>query len=913
MSPKASPAQTSFNAGELSPRLEGRTDIAKYANGCRTLENFLPTVQGGVIKRSGTRFVKEVKTSLSTPRLVPFEFGTTQAYILEFGELYVRVYMDNGGVLEGTFNINAVSATTPIVITTTAAHGYVDGEQVFVSGSGAAAINAGYYNINVTGATTFELLGTASVGAAGAGGTVARCYEFVTTYAAADLEGLQFAQSADVLYVAHPSYPPRKISRTGHAAWTIADVGFDAPPFSQENLDPDEYVVPTAQTGAITLYSTGGRFTAAMIGGYVKLAENLEGMYPEWEPMINPVGTVGSIAGYQIGGVAWGGSAANNYLQYQGRLYRRVAAYGGPWTGGAPPLHEIGIQNDGTIDFEYVNSGYGWIRITAVTDAYVAAGTVVREIGESHSVTAYVITAVAHAAGIATITTSVGHNLLVGDIVFVRGTLIAAVDNRTYVVLTVPAGNQITVNTGSAGAAAVGTVIRCEESRTTGVATRRRREFNTRWALGAFSGERGYPSSVAFFEDRLWWAGTASDPQGLWASRTGRYEDHLLTDEDDGALFLLLNTQQVNKIEWLSAGKRLAVGTAGGEFILTGATDGPVTAGNVKANQHSFYGSRTNAPPIRVESVTLFVQRSGQKLIEYGFDFESDNYIGADLTVLAHHVTASLLKRIKKLAWAQEPDRTVWAVLENGDFAAMTYDRAQEVVAWHRHVIGGTSTTVQSVAVIPHPDGDRGQVWLIVKRTINGTAKRYVEYFEETWLQGTSIDDAVFVDGALTYDGAPANTITGLWHFLNHPVAVLANGVIYEGMTVSATGSITFPGGTNPSKVHVGMAYEAVLETMRLEAGAADGTAQGKTKRITNVVLRLEEVGKGLYYGPTFDELAIGAGSIASGVLGELVSGDTIALPWPSGHEQEGRINLKHNKPTPCTIIAIFPQVVTED
>src|SRR3990167_3886544 len=158
---KASPSQTSFNAGELSPRLEGRVDLSKYVNGCRTMQNFLPTVQGPAIKRSGTRHVKPIKDQAAGARLVRFEFGTTQAYILEFGNLYCRVYKDSGGVLEATVAINAVAAATPIEITTGAAHGYSTGDQVFIAGSAIAGINGSYYDITVTGGTTFTLDGTA--------------------------------------------------------------------------------------------------------------------------------------------------------------------------------------------------------------------------------------------------------------------------------------------------------------------------------------------------------------------------------------------------------------------------------------------------------------------------------------------------------------------------------------------------------------------------------------------------------------------------------------------------------------------------------------------------------------------------------------------------------------------------------
>ena len=96
---RAAPIQNSFNAGELSPQLKGRPDLEKYKNGCEILENFLPQISGPARKRPGTRFVAEVKDSADVTRLLPFEYSSSQAYVLEFGDLYIRFYLD-GGVVE---------------------------------------------------------------------------------------------------------------------------------------------------------------------------------------------------------------------------------------------------------------------------------------------------------------------------------------------------------------------------------------------------------------------------------------------------------------------------------------------------------------------------------------------------------------------------------------------------------------------------------------------------------------------------------------------------------------------------------------------------------------------------------------------------------------------------------------------
>ena len=98
---RASSIQTAFNGGELSPLIAGRVDVAKYSNGCKRLENFLPTVQGPAIARPGTIFVAEVKNSANRTWLVRFEFSVEESYILEFGNLYIRFYTNRAQVLSG--------------------------------------------------------------------------------------------------------------------------------------------------------------------------------------------------------------------------------------------------------------------------------------------------------------------------------------------------------------------------------------------------------------------------------------------------------------------------------------------------------------------------------------------------------------------------------------------------------------------------------------------------------------------------------------------------------------------------------------------------------------------------------------------------------------------------------------------
>ena len=199
----SSPILTNFTSGELSPRLNGRIDMDKYYNGASLINNFQVLMHGGLVKRPGTRFIREIKTSTgsnSGARLVPFVFSKTQAYILEFGHNYLRFYKDEGIIVS--------SGTTP--------------------------------------------------------------YEISTTYTAAQIDGIEFVQSADVLYLVHESHPPRKLSRTGHTAWTISDVDFVDGPYNNTNITSTT-VYASGTTGSVTVTASSSIFTANDVGRWIRM------------------------------------------------------------------------------------------------------------------------------------------------------------------------------------------------------------------------------------------------------------------------------------------------------------------------------------------------------------------------------------------------------------------------------------------------------------------------------------------------------------------------------------------------------------------------------------------------------------------------------------------------------------------
>ena len=767
---------TNFTGGELSPRLDGRNDLAKYASGCSTLENLVVYPHGSAARRPGTTFVSEVKDSTKKTRLIPFEFSTTQTYMLEFGDQYIRFYKDNGQILSG---------------------------------------------------------GSA--------------YEISTPYLEAELFDLKFAQSADVMYICHPNHEAEKLSRTGHTSWSLTDVDFLDGPYLDTNISTTTITMSAHTVG------TGRTMTASAVTG------------------IN------------------GGSG---FLTTDvGRLVR-------------------------------FRDGYG--KITARTNTTVVTVEILEDMGSSS----------------------------------------ASID----------------------------------------------------WSLGAFSDTTGHPSCVTFFEQRLVFAATINNPQTVYFSKSGDYENMDAniggTIADDDAIIYTIASNQVNAIRFMTATRTLIIGTAGGEFAVSGGgADNAITPTNILIKKQSNHGA-ANIDAISVGNATLFLQRARRKIRELAYNFDVDGYVAPDMTILAEHITEGGLTQV---AYQQEPNQIIYATREDGELVGLTYQREQQVTAWHRHIFGGrfgiatitvsdyaniatgtkltltksdgttvdfNSTTgtagtnefktqtnndttatnlknainahanftatvssavvtvtetvheatgyltiksfdttrltatsegkamVESVAVVPTDDKEY-QTWVIVKRTINGATKRYVEYLNELDFDQTDNTTFNFLDSALSYSGSPATNISGLTHLEGQVVSILADGATHPNKTVSS-GAITLDRASK--NVKVGLAFTSLLQTMRIDAGSQDGTSQGKTKRIYDITVRMFET-IGIEVGPDLSEMERIPFRTSANLMDEGIppfTGDK-EVEFRGNYETDGFIYVRQTQPLPFTILSLYPRLVTND
>lgn len=445
----------------------------------------------------------------------------------------------------------------------------------------------------------------------------------------------------------------------------------------------------------------------------------------------------------------------------------------------------------------------------------------------------------------------------------------------------------------------------------------------TKWRLGAWSGTNGYSGGGIFFQQRLF----GFSKQTWSASQTGDFEVMSPdspdsgsgvwdgTVEDDDALDYTLSADKANVIRWMRPNnKTLSIGTVGGEWqaISQGAV---ITPSDVNVERHTTHGSaRIN--PVGVGRVTLFVQRATRKIWELGFSFDADGLDAFDMTRLAFHVTRS---GIVEMAYQEEPNSLVWAVRGDGQLASMTFRREEDVVGWARHIIGGafsgSDAVVESIAVIPGSNGagqvqdstNRDELWMTVKRTIDGVTRRYVEVMERDFETGDVQANAYYADSLITYDGVATMAISGLDHLEGETVKIWADGSIRPDVTVSG-GAVTLQ--AEASVAQIGLGYTHTIKTLKMEGGNPAGTSVGRTKRITGLTFVMLN-SHSLKFGPSSGKLSAKDFRKVSDPMdapAPLFTGEAF-FEFDGDWETDARIVVQDDSPAPFTLLEIVPEI----
>lgn len=831
----------SFNTGEVTPQIDARSDVEKYASSCRTLENFIPTIYGTVVRRPGTKYIATSKNTNLDIRMVPFIFSSTTAYTCEFGNLYIRFYIDGAQLTSGG---DAVEVVTTYL---TADLPQLQFEQI---GDVMWIVHPSYAPAKLT----------------------------RTSVTAFSLDTITFDKG--------PFLVRNDIENNDDVTITPTGLDINAITTGAAGAADFDIVFATAAlaTAAIALFPANQRF---FIGGSTAGATNIDGAYTvdaaratTSSTVTLTVRTTEAIASdpadkgdvYVVGGTGTLTASSATFTTgssgHADTLFKLTQARVQAVTSGnAASTGIVGqaIDVKGPFTFKAMGTWAATIELQRNEDG-------------TNWETSRTFIGITDQQNI--------HNSTEPD------------DNIQYRMFITsftsgPINMSITVNTSTQDSIARISSVTSETvvsvvwvvPPASSVATKR-------WAEGAWSSVQGYPTAIGAIKGRIVYGGTSGLAQTLWLSEVDDYEDFEEGINDADSFIIPLTT--TNTIRWIRALEVLIVGTSGDEWIIQSSkVDTPLTPTDFSASQQSQYGSAAFQAK-KAGTAILFADFVGRRVREFIFSDDFGKYLAPDLNALAEHMTEDV---IVGTAFQRNPDPILWAWTTNGTLLSMTYERDQNVVAWARHPIGGNGA-VLSVAVIPSTTED--EVWLAVSRTISTTTAVYIEQMQpRNW--GSDDTDAFFVDSGITDTGG-STTISGLDHLEAEEVAILLDGAIMARETVSG-GSITMDeAGTT---AQVGVPYRYKLEPMRLDISSPSGTSKGSIKTIPELVISFFKSRDVKYGPDVDNLKSIDWRTTeAYGTAPDLFTGDR-ELTLDGGFDPEDPILISGDDPSPCTIRAI--------
>jgi hypothetical protein len=400
---------------------------------------------------------------------------------------------------------------------------------------------------------------------------------------------------------------------------------------------------------------------------------------------------------------------------------------------------------------------------------------------------------------------------------------------------------------------------------------------------------------VSYFEQRRCFAGSINEPQNLRMTRSGTESNlsYSIPVRDDDSINIRVAAREANTIRHIVPLQNLVLLTGSAEWRVTSVNSDAITPTSISVKPQSYVGAN-NVQPLIVNNNIIYGASRGGHLREMAYQYQAGGYITGDMSLRAPHLFDNL--NVVDLAFAKAPIPLIWAVSSNGKLIGCTYVPEQQVGAIHQH---DTDGLFESCCVVS--EGNEDVLYLVVKRTINGSATRYIERMASR--QFATAADAYFVDCGITYSGAPATTLSGLDWLEGATVNVLGDGAVMTQKVVTA-GSITLEHAC--SKVHVGLPITADVQTLPLAAQLQDGTyAQGHVKNINKVWLRIYK-SSGVFAGPSLTTL-VQYKQRTTEVYGAApnLASDEIEISLTPSWQQGGQIYLRQSDPLPLTLVSM--------
>lgn len=417
-------------------------------------------------------------------------------------------------------------------------------------------------------------------------------------------------------------------------------------------------------------------------------------------------------------------------------------------------------------------------------------------------------------------------------------------------------------------------------------------------AQDPFNSSGNYPAAVSYFEQRRVFAGTSNKPQTSWLTRSATESNmnRSIPGRDDDAMVIKLAAREANIIRHLVPLSDLIMLTSGGEWKLSSGNADALTPTTIQIRPQSYTGASNVQPAVTGNSI-LYAQDRGAGVRELSYSWESQTYKTVDASIMVPHLFAGYT--IKDMAYCRAPYQVLWVVRSDGALLGLTYVPEQQVLGWHKHITDGE---FESVAVVS--EGTEDVLYCVVKRTIGGNTKRYVERLRSRHFDAQ--EDAFFVDSGLTYDGSPATTFSGLSHLEGKTVSILADGAVVQSKVVTS-GQVTIPQAA--SVVHIGLPIECKIKTLPVVV-ETQGFGQGRVKNVNSVYIRVYR-SSGIFAGPSEDRMSEYRQRSAEpyGSPPALKS-DEIEIVIPPSWGAGGQVYIKHTDPLPLTVVSMSAEVV---
>jgi len=405
------------------------------------------------------------------------------------------------------------------------------------------------------------------------------------------------------------------------------------------------------------------------------------------------------------------------------------------------------------------------------------------------------------------------------------------------------------------------------------------------WAEGG-----SFPGSVTYFEGRRMFAGSRGRPQDVWATASGTESDlsYSIPIVDSDRIYFRIASREGSAVRHLVPLSQLVLLSNTIEYRLTPLNSDAITPSTISVRPQSYIGADYPQPAV-INNNVVFAAARGGHIRELGYSQDVLGYLTGDLSLRAQHLFDGF--SVTDIAYQKAPVPMVWCVSSSGKLLSLTYIPEEQIGAWSQHVTDGTWESIASI-----PEGVEDAVYCVVQRD----GERFIERFADQFTGGVAVlEDAIYVDASVTYDGAATTTIN-VPHLAGRAVTYLADGVTGTG-TVSAGGVLTLA--TAASKVHIGLPSVARLETVPLYAQVDQAFGSAMTKNILKAHVRVYQSGA-FSAGPVGGRL-VPSRSPAAGLLQTKLQ----EVKLPGSWNDEGRIAIEQSDALPLTVLGITMEV----